>query len=770
MAKLKSMLKRFFEHFFERIANFILGPVIRWKKTFFLTSFLLTLVLGRLAATNTFEYELKDLMGDRPDLLATFEESLRMFGPDDQIMVCIPMETLDWNSLKHALEIRKKLEQIPGVQGVWDLARAIGFEEMEKLSWLNERPRLLKRMLEKLRTSSFTHGFLLALDERAQALFIRPQPLEARKAHELVRAIRKTLNQELGGNNWYIFGYPVFAERYISYLISENSKFILMSFIASLGLSFYLFRSLTITLAVLLVVILPTIWTHGVFAWSGYKVSVFSSLLTPIVLFVALSLAIQFINKFIQVRNILFLQGKQDSREILFLTLKENLPAGFFCTFTTLGGFISQIFSPIQGIRAFSIFSALGCAFALILVYLLLPVVLSTFFKYIKKTENFSEGSWERGLGRFIIRNSPSPKIVIFVAAIFTFSLGIGCVLLKYGKEPLSAFPENDPLLQANDFVQSKFSIGSRQVSLLLQTNDGRFDTMESYSAIKEFEKAISSDTEIVSHFSSCTLVEEIWGELSGAANCVPKNQQELDRSLRLAASNAPALTSSLLNPPFFDRARMIIYLRHGDSRKVEETLNRLQSIAKVVSSDTLKICPTGRLYLSAVVENEALEFQIASMSSSVIGVFFIIGLAFRSWRALWISFVVNILPIVAAMGFMGWLGARLEPATAMGPCICLGTIVDDTIHLLHEFFRDEEKGHFSNTCRIRIMIKYTWAIISVTLIPILGLGILCLSSFGPTKNFGAYSAMTLFIGMFYDLFLTCSLLVISGFSTKQQP
>ncbi|MBF0408014.1 MAG: hypothetical protein HQM10_11705 [Candidatus Riflebacteria bacterium] len=750
-------------------SSIILGPAYNRRKILYIFSLLITAFLGWLAVTNKFEYELKDLMGDRPDLLEKYHESIRTFGPDDQIMIAIPIESLSIKALSIVFKIRRKIEALCGVQSVYDSARAIGIEDDNKISWLEMRPRYLRRMIERLRTSSFSRGFLISSDEKAQALFINLKQLSAVESHNLVRSLRKLLNAEIGENKWYMSGYPVFAERYVSRLITENSRFILLSFCSSLILAFFLFRSVRITLAILFCVMLPTIWTHGIFALLGYKISIFSSLLTPIIMFIALSLSIQFINKFIYIRNVQLMHERCDFRSISLAALKENLPAGLLCAATTTGGFISQVFSPIQGIRAFSIFSALGCGLAFFLVYIFLPIILSGLPKTEIKTDDLIENYSERKVGRFLLRWLPSPFIILVSALIFTAVTGSGCFFLKYGKEPLEAFPENDSLVTANKFVQSNFLIGSRMVSFILESKHESFASINSFLTISKFHAAVASDPEVVSFSSPSLLVEEICGELTGSHPFFPKNQAELECALRIATAKMPVLTASLLNIPYLDQARITVNLKHGDSVSVEETVRRIQKAAASIGGNMIHVSATGRLYLSAIVENEALKIQIASMSTSVIGIFLLIGLAFKSWRALWISFLVNILPIISSLGVMGWLGVHIEPATAMGPCICLGTIVDDTIHVLYAFFRDESKDHSPATCRIRIMINYSWAIVSVSIIPILGLGILCLSDFGPTKNFGLFSAMTLLIGLFYDLLLTCSLLAVSGKTIRQK-
>ena len=55
---------------------------------------------------------------------------------------------------------------------------------------------------------------------------------------------------------------------------------------------------------------------------------------------------------------------------------------------------------------------------------------------------------------------------------------------------------------------------------------------------------------------------------------------------------------------------------------------------------------------------------------------------------------IPNILPIIFGFGVMALLGIELDPGTVMIGCICLGLIVDDTVHFLVSLRRHISAGH----------------------------------------------------------------------------
>jgi hypothetical protein len=727
----------------------------------------ITILLGAAAGRNSFEHELKDLLGSQPEYLVPYFETLRLFGPDDQIVVVLAADGMTPETLEAAFRMRTHIEKRPGILSVLDISGIMGIESPEKLEWFKQRPRFLARKLQELGRSAFCRGYLLALDGRAQTLLIHPDQMPAGDLHRLVRDLRALVAKEAGTKEWHLFGYPVFAERYILYLARDNAKFIGLSLIGALVLSFLLFGSVRLTAAISGIVLIPVIWLHGLFALSGNKITLYSSLLTPIILFIGLSLAVQLLNRVFRVKKAMESKEESSPTAILRTALRQNLVPGFFCALTTAGGFFSQAFSPMQGIRAFSVFAALGCWLAFFAVYIILPILLAFFLKPGSSVHMHNQSFLSPRIGKTLLRMTPPPKVVTACALVFSLALGSGVVFLVYGREPMSALPATDPLVAADRLIQETFLLGSRQISVLLTPKHAPFTQPETMLSVRDFAARLASEPGVLSVLSPWTLVEEVLGELSDGKQKNPDSEADIERALRLASQRLPGLVRGFLNPPFHDRGRVLVSLAHGDPTSVVKIAQRAETIAAEVAGGHFLVQPTGRLFLSAAIENQTLKFQVSSMGMTVIGIFLLIGAAFRRQRALWISLLANLLPIISALGALGWLGVRLDPATVMGPCLCLGTIVDDTIHLMHGFFRDETV-HQPKTCHIRCLIELAWPVTATSLLLVFGLGILGFSSFGPTRNFGAFAAFTLAIGLVFDLWLTPALLTLSGKGPKK--
>jgi len=749
--------------FFEYIAGILSTIAMNRFILILVIALMSAMILGWFAATNTFDHDLKDMMSGQNEAFRRYQDSLDLFGPDDDIIAAFPMDELNENSMRDALNVREAIQSIAGIESIFDLAMAAGIDNQEKMKWIAERSRLLTRQIDGIRKSNILRDYLVGHQEKAQAVVIRTHQLGAQEKHKLVRTLRTTLNDKFGKGWARLGGYPVFAERYVFYMMHENAVFFALSITLALFVSILMFRSFWLTISVSLAVVFPVIWTHGLFALMGYKISLFSTLLSPIILFVALSLSVQFIARFKIVLERSRLKNETEHDRILKETLEESLPPSLMCTLTALVGFSSQIFSTLSGVRAFGIFSTLGSLLAFVSVIMILPGMISRFWsKVVGDQPTGSSVRFERRIGRGLARLLLPPAIVYIGAIFITAGIGWGISYLRVGSDPLDALPPDDVGVSDYKFIESNFFLGARQISLVLRPKNSTFDFFQPYACMENLKEKLASDPEIVTILSPTTILLDTLGKLSGSAGKKLKSDSDVNQALRLAYNNAPQLLSAFINHPYCDRARMVIGLRVADAPRVTRAAERIEAIACKVAKDELIASATGRMLLSALIESEALGMEIQSFSTALIGILLIIGIGFGSFRMLFVGFVANFLPLVMALGTMGWLGRSLDPVTGMVPCLCLGIIVDDTIHIFHEMESEEAKGHGPTRSRAVLMFKIGWAIISASLIPILGLGILCLSNFGPIRSFGGYAVLAMFYGIFFDLFLTPALLALT--------
>ena len=161
------------------------------------------------------------------------------------------------------------------------------------------------------------------------------------------------------------------------------------------------------------------------------------------------------------------------------------------------------------------------------------------------------------------------------------------------------------------------------------------------------------------------------------------------------------------------------------------------------------------------------LRSQLSSFALAFVTIFAAIALLFRSWRSVAIAVPANVLPVLATLGAMGWLGIRLDIATVTIAAVVLGLVVDDTVHLLfrlqHESIRE---------ARIRRILRATVrttgaAILMTTLVLVLGFSVLGLAQIKSVIWFGLLTGLALTTALLADLILIPALLTLSSRRTR---
>ncbi|MEL7187403.1 MAG: hypothetical protein AAFN50_13380 [Pseudomonadota bacterium] len=141
------------------------------------------------------------------------------------------------------------------------------------------------------------------------------------------------------------------------------------------------------------------------------------------------------------------------------------------------------------------------------------------------------------------------------------------------------------------------------------------------------------------------------------------------------------------------------------------------------------------------------------SLGVSVLIIFGVILILFRSVRVLIASIVANAVPLAAIVAAAWLVDDPLNLVTAFVFLVALGVIVDDTIHIL---WRDHAGEEISGSS-----IEYS--VILSTVMLCLGLLLCQLSDFPTTRQFAAYCALALTGAVISDLTLLPALLRYRG-------
>ena len=129
------------------------------------------------------------------------------------------------------------------------------------------------------------------------------------------------------------------------------------------------------------------------------------------------------------------------------------------------------------------------------------------------------------------------------------------------------------------------------------------------------------------------------------------------------------------------------------------------------------------------------------------------------SFRRGLVSMIPNLMPVVAVLGVMGWLGAPLDSTTIVVGAMVIGIAVDDTIHFMHKFHRYFEETGDLETAVAETMRTTGSALLFTSLVLVAGFSIFGLSEMANIRTFGLLSAFAAAVAFLADLLVAPALL-----------
>ena len=125
----------------------------------------------------------------------------------------------------------------------------------------------------------------------------------------------------------------------------------------------------------------------------------------------------------------------------------------------------------------------------------------------------------------------------------------------------------------------------------------------------------------------------------------------------------------------------------------------------------------------------------------SVLGILLMLTIALRGPLLAALAILPTLLAVALVLGLMGWLGIKLDLATALVASVALGLSVDDTFHCLLQFRRYRAAEPFEASLFASYSVTGPGVILSSLAVAV-GFLALRMSEFTPFSNFGAMVAI----------------------------
>lgn len=528
----------------------------------------------------------------------------------------------------------------------------------------------------------------------------------------------------------YIVGRP-FLENSLSQLMIKELRILgLILILVMILLMRLIFRSTGLVLVTLGIIIFSMVLTYGIYGFFGFRLEILSNILPVLIILFSITNSLHVYKKY-QYEISEHVGREAVGRKVV----SEKFPDIILANMTTALGFGSLYFSALPAMKHFGLYAALAIFTTLIVNLICFKFLFSRPF-FGNMLSGLSLGS-TRPSHRFIAlyKKLLSRKGLRMQMGIALSLILLGVFQMDINTKKLTNLPD------VNNLKKGILKYGENYFGV------AGFDLMiHSNQKGREYKNAlIASDT--ISKYLEQQGITNI-RSVAAVQNWIYTQFGRTDLDLGQTGSEKLQLYSdteklALVSGRMEDIGRI----------KREEIKRGMRPLLSSLAAEfQLDFVFTGEDYLNNLAHSYRIREMLLGLALSILLVSLVILIWFKSWTYFFISFIINMLPLLMVAGLMGWFKIELRGSSSLLFTIGYAIAVDDTIHFLSEYRRNASRFPGRSENILTTFAQVSNPIFFSSLILSTGFIVLLFSSMWDLFVFGLLIALFVMIAMFCDL------------------
>ena len=559
-------------------------------------------------------------------------------------------------------------------------------------------------------------------------------------------------------------------------LVVEPALLMAISLVLISVLQLVAFRSFVGVVAPLVVLLLTALTTVAFMVLVGYKMGISFSATPTLLMVIGVAYCVHVLSEF-RVQ----MAATGDRREALVRTMSlVGLPS-LLTAITTAVGFASMAFVPIRTMAEGAIYQAFGVMAAYFFSVTVLLAALS-FGARNPRWARAGEGSPNtiersgfatRALDRIATLNLEHRNALLLGFAVFTLVCIVGSTRVVVDSNWLADFWEDSPVRV--NVVKVDDEMGGMS-NIIYLFDGGREDAMKEPAVLREIERlqnlALEDDWLVRKTYSIVDIVKDLNQSFHAddpAYHRIPDTREEVAQYLLLYESSGGEEAEELVSPDY-RVASLELRVRVGRIVHMAALVDRLDEalVAEPLEESKLTLTGIGALWLK--LTNYIVSSQVQGLGIALVAITLVMVVLFRSIPIGLIAMIPNVVPVLLALGAMGFFDITLDYNKATIASIAIGIAVDDTIHLMSRF-RLEFGIHRNYAVALRAAMQDVGrAVVHTSIALVLGFLVLTLSELRSQAFYGILLAASLTTALIADLFLLPPLVLwLKPFGPEQE-
>lgn len=570
-------------------------------------------------------------------------------------------------------------------------------------------------------------------------------------------------------------GLPFIRTVVATALKREMNLFLLASAIVTGIIMFAFFRSFRAVLFSMIIIGILVVWTLGTLVICGFKITLLSGLIPPVIVTIGVTNAIYLLNKY----HLEFFKTKDKEEAIKGVVQKMGL-AMFLTNLTVAIGFLTLLATDITILREFGIVAGINI---MALFFVSLVMIPSVFYWLPVPTEkhlrhlNFPlMGAFLKSVDLMVHRK----RTLIYVASTVLALLSVyGISKLKSISYMVDDMPEQSQVKKDLKFFEENFS-GFLPLEIMVEFKTKKrrpiLDT-KNLEKVEEFENFLDSIPVMSKPLSVLSFVkaskQAFYNGNPDKYSLPSKSEGAFILRYMKGQSDNSGLFKSFVDSTF-SKMRISCQIADIGSSRLDSLVHimiepRMKAMFVSTAKDSVITSITG----STKIFIKGNKFLVANLQESLLLAFILITLSmailFANVRMIVISLIPNLLALMITAGLMGYFNIPLKASTALIFSITFGISVDNSIRFLAKYRQEILSNNFFIPVAVSDSILETGKSIMYTSIVLFaGFIIFAFSSFGGTIALGLLTSITLVISMFTNLILLPALIMTFDRSKKR--
>ncbi len=757
--------------------QFIVRFILRNRLGILITIGLLTIFMGYMGSNIKMSYEMANTLPADDPISVEYKNFKEKFGLDGSV-IFVAIQDTQLYTLEHFnswYDLSNEVAEMPGIQGVvsvsklYNLVRNDSLKKFQFLPVSKEKPRTqaevdsIKNIIYNL---PFYEGRLFNKETDVSLMMITLDKdiLNSKARIGLIYDLKETIDKFGQKHDLEIkySGLPYIRTITTKTLQDELLLFVILSLVIASVLLFLLFRSGRAVLFAMLVVGIAVVWVLGTIVLFGYKISILTGVLPPLLIVIGVENSIFLLNKYLGEYRLHGNKARALSRMISRIG-----SANLLTNATTAAGFAAFIVTSNRLLVEFGVIASLNILFIYLLSLTILPILFSYFPVPKEKHLKHLDHGITSVLVNQVVNIVTHKRTIIYIVAGIAFVAAVyGATRLRTTGNIVDDISKKDKLYKDLVFLEKNFKgVMPLEITVDTKKKNGilRLSTLNKIDKLQDTLMTYPAFAKPLSVVEVVKSAKQAFYKGKESMYTLPNNQEKnfiLSYVPDMGSGNRGVLNAFVDSS--FQTTRISAQMANIGTNEIELILEDIRpKVDKIFPPDKYDVHLTGTSVVFLMGNNYLVKNMFMSLLLAVVIITILMALIFSSARMIIISLIPNIIPQVLTAGMMGYFGITIKPSTILIFSIALGISVDNTIHFLSRYRLQLRQNDWKIGPAVHgALIETGYSMIYSALVLFCGFYIFTLSSFGGTEALGYLVSFTLVVALLSNMFVLPSLLL----------